>query len=43
MAQNKKQQLEQQLWKKADTLRGKIDAGDFRNYIPGFIFYKYQG
>ena len=33
--------LEQQLWKIADTLRGKMDADDFRDYILGFIFYKY--
>jgi type I restriction enzyme M protein len=38
---DKKQQLEQQLWKIADTLRGKMDADDFRDYILGFIFYKY--
>jgi type I restriction enzyme M protein len=37
----KKQQLEQRLWKIADTLRGKMDADDFRDYILGFIFYKY--
>jgi type I restriction enzyme M protein len=36
-----KQALEQQLWKIADTLRGKMDADDFRDYILGFIFYKY--
>lgn len=36
-----KQLLEQQLWKIADTLRGKMDADDFRDYILGFIFYKY--
>lgn len=36
-----KQILEQQLWKIADTLRGKMDADDFRDYILGFIFYKY--
>lgn len=35
------EQLEQQLWKIADTLRGKMDADDFRDYILGFIFYKY--
>ena len=38
---DKKQQIEQQLWKIADTLRGKMDADDFRDYILGFIFYKY--
>ena len=36
-----KQQLEQQLWIIANTLRGKMDADDFRDYILGFIFYKY--
>lgn len=41
MADDKKQFLEQQLWKIADTLRGKMDADDFRDYILGFIFYKY--
>src|SRR5688500_7775524 len=29
------------LWSIADTLRGKMDADDFRDYILGFIFYKY--
>lgn len=29
------------LWNIADTLRGKMDADDFRDYILGFIFYKY--
>lgn len=41
MADDKKHVLEQQLWKIADTLRGKMDADDFRDYILGFIFYKY--
>ena len=36
-----KAQLEQQLWIIANTLRGKMDADDFRDYILGFIFYKY--
>ena len=38
---HEKQQLEQQLWNIANTLRGKMDADDFRDYILGFIFYKY--
>jgi len=41
MTENNKQQLEQQLWNIADTLRGKMGADDFRDYILGFIFYKY--
>jgi type I restriction enzyme M protein len=39
--EEQKQQLEQQLWNIANTLRGKMDADDFRDYILGFIFYKY--
>lgn len=36
-----KQRLEQKLWDIANTLRGKMGADDFRDYILGFIFYKY--
>ena len=36
-----KQQLEQQLWNIANTLRGKMGADEFRDYILGFIFYKF--
>lgn len=36
-----KQKLEQKLWNIADTLRGKMGADEFRDYILGFIFYKY--
>jgi len=38
---NDKQHLEQRLWDIANTLRGKMGADDFRDYILGFIFYKY--
>ena len=41
MSEDQKKQLEQQLWNIADTLRGKMDADEFRDYILGFIFYKY--
>lgn len=41
MSEEQKQQLERQLWNIADTLRGKMDADQFRDYILGFIFYKY--
>lgn len=41
MSQDQKKQLEQQLWNIADTLRGKMNADEFRDYILGFIFYKY--
>ena len=36
-----KQKLEQKLWDIANELRGKMGADEFRDYILGFIFYKY--
>jgi type I restriction enzyme M protein len=36
-----KSQLKQQLWIIANTLRGKMDANYFKDYISPFIFYKY--
>lgn len=41
MFEQQKKQLEQQLWNIANELRGKMDADEFRDYILGFIFYKY--
>lgn len=41
MTEEQKKRLEQQLWNIANTLRGKMDADQFRDYILGFIFYKY--
>ncbi len=41
MSEEQKRKLEQQLWNIANTLRGKMDADEFRDYILGFIFYKY--
>ena len=41
MSENHKKVLKQQLWNIADTLRGKMNADEFRDYILGFIFYKY--
>ena len=41
MSEDHKRQLNQQLWNIANTLRGKMDADEFRDYILGFIFYKY--
>lgn len=41
MGEENKKILEQQLWNIANTLRGKMDADEFRDYILGFIFYKY--
>jgi len=41
MSEDQKKLLEQQLWNVANTLRGKMNADEFRDYILGFIFYKY--
>lgn len=41
MSDDQKRVLEQQLWNIANTLRGKMNADEFRDYILGFIFYKY--
>jgi type I restriction enzyme M protein len=41
MTEEQKKKLEQQLWNIANDLRGKMDADHFRDYILGFIFYKY--
>ena len=41
MTEDHKNQLQSQLWNIANTLRGKMGADDFRDYILGFIFYKY--
>lgn len=41
MTNEQRRQLEQKLWDIADTLRGKMNADQFRDYILGFIFFKY--
>ena len=41
MADDTKKTLQTQLWNIANTLRGKMGADEFRDYILGFIFYKY--
>lgn len=41
MTEEQKKKLESQLWNIANTLRGKMHADEFRDYILGFIFFKY--
>ena len=41
MSAEEKQLLEKQLWAVANVLRGKMNADEYKNYILGFIFYKY--
>lgn len=41
MSDDQKRLLEKQLWGVANVLRGKMNADEYKNYILGFIFYKY--
>ena len=41
MTEAQKKELEKALWAIANDLRGKMDADEFRDYILGFIFFKY--
>ncbi|MBV2150680.1 type I restriction-modification system subunit M N-terminal domain-containing protein [Sphingobium sp. AS12] len=41
MTDAQKKELEKALWAIANDLRGKMDADEFRDYILGFIFFKY--
>ncbi len=41
MTEDHKKNLQSQLWNIANTLRGKMGADELRDYILGFIFYKY--
>jgi type I restriction enzyme M protein len=41
MTDEQKKVLERQLWGVANVLRGKMNADEYKNYILGFIFYKY--
>lgn len=36
-----KQQLASKIWEQANAMRSKIEANDYKDYILGFIFYKY--
>lgn len=36
-----KQQLANKIWESANKMRSKIEANEYKDYILGFIFYKY--
>lgn len=36
-----KQQLANKIWESANEMRSKIDASEYKDYILGFIFYKF--
>lgn len=39
--QTQQAELQRSLWSIANSLRGNMDANDFKNYILGLIFYRY--
>jgi len=38
---SKAQEVTSKIWKMANILRGNMDASEYRNYILGFMFYRY--
>ena len=36
-----KQQLAARIWASANNMRSKIEANEYKDYILGFIFYKF--
>lgn len=36
-----KQQLAAKIWESANRMRSKIEDNEYKDYILGFIFYKY--
>ena len=36
-----KQQLASKIWQSANKMRSKIEANDYKDYILGFVFYKF--
>ena len=41
MSEEERKLLQKKLWNIADALRSRMNADEYRNYILGFIFYKY--
>ena len=38
---NQRQELFKTIWAIANDLRGTVDGWDFKNYVLGFLFYRY--
>ena len=36
-----KQQLASKIWESANKMRSKIEANEYKDYILGFMFYKF--
>ena len=41
MVNNKNADFKQKLWKAADSLRGQMDAAEYKHIVLGLIFLKY--
>lgn len=41
LEQQQRKELHNKLWKMANSLRGNMDANEFKDYILGLIFYRY--
>ena len=41
LATMNKQQLASKIWESANKMRSKIEANEYKDYILGFIFYKF--
>lgn len=39
--QAQRDELHKQIWSMAEKLRGSVDSWEFRNYVLGFLFYRY--
>ena len=43
MANNEKGELHKTIWKIANDLRGSVDGWDFKQYVLGMLFYRFNG
>ena len=39
--EQERKELFSSIWKIADSLRGAVDGWDFKNYVLGFMFYRF--
>lgn len=38
---NERAELHKTIWQIANDLRGSVDGWDFKNYVLGFLFYRF--
>lgn len=39
--EQERDELHKAIWNMANTLRGSVDGWDFKQYVLGFMFYRY--